>query len=362
VNLNVVLPLGSSLLSFLFAVFLFDQWRERRRPYQLVWAIGMLWYGISAGTEFLGGAFGWGEALYRVWYLIGAIWVAGWLGLGTVMLLARTRFGYAFAVSLGLAGLFTYLSWVRYDYADSGAAPLVYGGIAVLLAVATIVMTYRHDERWPLLAAGLVVIGSAISAVMMATATLAPGSYVDPATHIPTGQLLPGYLRLLTPFFNVTGAFALTFGALYSAYMFMPKRRVLRYSLRPGAAWAEIGGRELHAPATGAASILARVPIALWAVISIAVNFAVSLALEINDLVRGRLNSRVPATILIAIGGLIPAITSGANRFGATSGFFVGEFLGVVFLFLGFLVSVEVFREVRVPFTGIVLHARRADA
>ena len=52
-----------------------------------------------------------------------------------------------------------------------------------------------------------------------------------------------------------------------------------------------------------------------------------------------------PATILIAVGGIIPAITSGLNRFGQTCGFFVGELLGVVFLFAGFLVSVEVFRR-----------------
>ncbi len=352
-DLNVALPLASSLLSFVFAVFLIDQWRERRRPYQLVWAIGMLWYGISAGTEFLGGAFGWGEALYRAWYLVGAIWVAGWLGLGTVLLLAKTRFGYAFAVSLGLAGLFTYLSWLRYGYADSGVAPIIYSGIALILAAVTVVLTYRRDERWSILAAGLVVIGSAVSAVMMATATLAPGSYVDPATHIPTGQLLPGYLRLLTPFFNVTGAFALTFGALYSAYVFMPKRRLIRYSLRdasPGAG------------PTGSMGRLRSIGLLPIAAVAIVVNFLASLPGAVSDLVRGRLNSRVPATILIAVGGLIPAITSGANRFGATSGFFVGELLGVVFLFLGFLVSVEVFREFRVPFTRKVLHVRRAEA
>ncbi len=68
-NLNVVLPLASSILSFVFFAFLIDQWRERRWTYQLVWAIGMLWYGLSAGTEFLGGAFGWSEPLYRAWYL-----------------------------------------------------------------------------------------------------------------------------------------------------------------------------------------------------------------------------------------------------------------------------------------------------
>ena len=67
-NPNVVLPFASSLLSFVLFVFLIDQWRERRRPYQLAWAVGMLWYGVSAGTEFLGGAFGWSEPLYRAWY------------------------------------------------------------------------------------------------------------------------------------------------------------------------------------------------------------------------------------------------------------------------------------------------------
>ena len=88
------------------------------------------------------------------------------------------------------------------------------------------------------------------------------------------------------------------------------------------------------------------------------VNFIVSLPRAATALVSGQLNSRVPATILIAIGGLIPAFASGANRFGNTSGFFVGEFLGVLFLFLGFLVSIEVFSDVRLPFTRVVLRRR----
>jgi hypothetical protein len=344
VDPNVVLPLGSSLLSFVFFVFLIDQWRERRKPYQLIWALGMLWYGLSAGTEYLGGAFGWSEPLYRAWYLIGAIWVAGWLGLGTAFLLAKTRFGYAFAFSLLLAGLFTYLSWRRYAYPESGAAPFVYFGIAVLLAIAVVVLTYRGDERWPRLAAAVVVGGSAISAVMVVAVPLeAPGYVLDPRTHIPTGELFPGYLRLLTPFFNVTGAFTLVFGALFSAYVFMPKRRLIRYRLHRG-----------QSP-TGLARNLA------LGTVGFPVNLAASLPGAVVALLRGRLNSRVPATILIALGGLIPAITSGLNRFGDTSGFFVGELLGVLFLFGGFLVSVEVFRDIRIPFTRLVLRSRPSD-
>src|SRR3989304_1566475 len=79
---NVALPLGASVLSFIFAILLTAQWRERRRPYQLIWAIGMTWYGVSAGTEFLGGFAGWSEPLYRAWYLVGAVWGAAWLGVG----------------------------------------------------------------------------------------------------------------------------------------------------------------------------------------------------------------------------------------------------------------------------------------
>ncbi|MFI5259867.1 MAG: hypothetical protein ACHQ01_09715 [Candidatus Limnocylindrales bacterium] len=340
-NLNVVLPLCSSLLSFIFCAMLVDQWRERRRSYQAVWAVGMLWYGLSAGTEFLGGAIGWSEPLYRAWYLIGAIWVAGWLGLGTVLLLGKTRFGYAFAGSLFLAGLFTALTQAKYDYAGSGDAPIVYFGIAVALAVAIVIDTFRGGETWPRLAAAAMVGGTAASALMMATVSLpAPGWVVDPITHIPTGALFPGYLRLLTPFFNITGAFALTLGGVYSTYIFMPKRRAIRYSL----------GRD-QSPAKFLANLL-------LAPLAIVVNLAVSIPGTIAALLTRRLNSRVPATLLIALGGLIPAITSGLNRFGDTSAFFVGELLGVIFLFAGFLVSIEVFRVIRIPFTGIVLRTR----
>jgi hypothetical protein len=342
VNSNVVLPLASSILSFVFAVMVGDQWLRRREPYQLVWTIGLLWYGISAGTEFLGGAFGWSEPLYRAWYLIGAVYVAGWLGLGTVYLLARTRFGYAFAVSLLLAGLFTALSQAKYHYASSGPAPLIYFGIAVVVAVIIVVLTYRGDARWANLAAAVILVGSLVAAVMAITAHLTPPGYsVDPSTLIPTGEKMPGYLRLLTPFFNITGAFALGLGALYSAYTFMQKRRILRYSLRRDQGLGPFAANLLLAP------------------IAIVVNFVASLPGAAVALVRGRLSSRVPATILIAIGATIPAFTSGANRFGATSAFFVGELLGIVFLFTGFLVSIEVFSDIRLPFTHIVLVRRK---
>ncbi len=119
-NLSVVLPALTSILALVFALALFDQWRERRGGFQLIWTLGMVFYGIGAGCEAIAAASGWNETLYRTWYLTGAVWTAGWLGLGTAYLLGRTRFGYSFALCLFLAGLFTFLVRNKPEYAGAG--------------------------------------------------------------------------------------------------------------------------------------------------------------------------------------------------------------------------------------------------
>jgi hypothetical protein len=341
---HVLIPAITSLLALVFALALLDQWRERRGGFQLIWGIGMVFFGVGAGCEAIAGAAGWNEALYRTWYLTGAVWTAGWLGLGTAFLLGRTRFGYAFALCLFLAGLFTFLVRNRPEYAGAGALPLIYFIVAGILALAVAVETYFQNDRWPMLAAGAVVGATIVSVVLMAATTLpAPGYAVDPATGVPVGTVIPGYLRLLTPFLNITGAFALVLGAVFSTYVFMPKRRVLPYSLDPGQPGDQFLFNLIIAP------------------VAIGVNLVASLPGAVRALVTGHIHSRVPATILIAIGAFIPTVTDSLNRFGATELFQLGKLLGVVFLFAGFLVSVEVFREVRVPFTGIRLRRDPAD-
>src|SRR3954453_7295387 len=161
-------PAVTAVLALVFAAALLDQWRERRQPFQLVWAIGMLFYGVAAGCEALAGANGWNEGLYRTWYLTGAVWTAGWLGLGTAFLLGRTRFGYTFALCLFLAGLFTFLVRNRPEYAGAGTVPLLYFIVAGILALAIAVETYFQNERWPRLAAAAVVGATLVSVAIMA--------------------------------------------------------------------------------------------------------------------------------------------------------------------------------------------------
>jgi hypothetical protein len=331
-TLNVVLPLGSSVLSFAFAAMVFDQWWQRRHAFQLVWAIGLLWYGISAGCEFIGGAFGWSEPLYRAWYLIGAFFVAAYLGAGTIYLLSKTHFGYFAGVTFLTGGLlslvFSHLNAKGTDvalYPGSATAGAVAFTIASLGGIAIIAATAVRNRVAAHIAMGVLVVGSIAVAYMTLTASLAaPGWAVDPSTHVPVGTAFPGYVRVLTGPFNIAGALCLVFGAIYSAYVYMPKRKVLRAKLKT--------------------PVLAQ----LYGGAAVAVNLVPSLPGATSALLRGKLNSRVPATILIAAGAFIPGVTSGLNRFGVTWSFFLGEFLGVLLIFAGFLVSEEVFRNIRI--------------
>jgi hypothetical protein len=342
---TALLPALTSFLALVFALMLLDQWRDRRQGFQLVWATGMLWYGLGAGAEALAAVGGWSEPLYRVWYLTGAVWTAGWLGLGTAFLLGRTRFGYTYAVLLLLSGLIALVIRNSPNYAGSGPLPVLYLIGTVILAIAIGVETYFQNEGWTRFAAGAVVGVTILSVVLMVlTPPLpAPGYALSPTTGQPVGDAMPGYLRLLTPVMNIPGALSLLLGAVFSTYMFMPKKRVLPYSLDPNQPGDQFLFNLCIAP------------------VAIIVNLVASLPGAARDLGAGRLHSRVPATILIALGAFFPTITDSLNRAGSTELFQLGKFLGVVFLFAGFLVSVEVFREIRIPFTDVRLGTARRE-
>ena len=317
--MHIALPLLSAILSFVFAGMVFDQWWQRRHNFQLVWFLGLLWYGIATGCEFLGGAFGWNTGVYRVWYLVGAFLVPAYLGAGTLYLLNKTRFGYFVAASVALGGLFSLLATSK--YAGSATAGYIALGSALVAGAAIALTTWRRREAQGNVAMAFLVAGTVVVAVLVFTASVS-GVVIDPTTHAPLASGFPGYLRVSSVPFNAGGGLALVFGALYSAYIYMPKKRAV--SARMG-------------------------------IFAIAVNFFASLPTAFSALVHGKLNSRVPATILIAVGSLIPAVTSSLSRFGVTWSFFLGEFVGLVLIFLGFLVSEEVFRNIRL---GVTLWTR----
>ncbi len=181
-----VIPLISAAVSLVFAVTVLDQFFARRRPYQLVWAMGLLMYFIGTAVEFWVEVSGLNQIIYRLWYLFGAMSVAAYLGMGTLYLLSRRRVAHI---------------------------------IMAILLVASFYAAFR------------------VFTVSIDLSSL----------HYLSGRAMPQGVRLMTPFFNTFGTVALVGGAIYSAWVFwrhrvMPHRMVSNILIAIGAMLAASGG------------------------------------------------------------------------------------------------------------------------
>jgi hypothetical protein len=204
---NTWLPLISSIVSFVFAFFIFKRYLARKKGAHLIlWGTGMIFYGIGGFCEWYYGFWGWNPLIYRFWYLFGAILVAAWLGQGTVYLLAKRKWANTLMIIL--------------------------------------------------------VIGSLFGAFRVFTATLDPSLLT---TSVHTGSELSGHaittegVRGLTPIFNLYGTVTLVGGALYSAWIFYRKRILLHRTI--GNILIAVGAL---APAFGGAGSRMRIPAALY--------------------------------------------------------------------------------------------------
>jgi drug/metabolite transporter (DMT)-like permease len=169
-SLNSYLPFVSTLVMLIFAVSVFQRYFVRHNPAFLYWGIGLLMFGSGSFAEaYL--ALAWSPVVFFMWYVFGAALNAAWLGHGTLNLLVKKK-------------------WV---------------------AVVTV----------------LLIAGSVVVAVMMATTPLDTSQYMS---GLPISEqyrvIMPAHasVRLTTPFFNTYGMLTLVGGAIYSAYLFWRKR------------------------------------------------------------------------------------------------------------------------------------------
>ena len=86
-----VWPLATAILGFVFAGLVFAQWLRRRRPHQAAWTVGLLFYAVAAVFETWSEyEQSWNPAVYRL-YIVLAASLVGFLGLGSLYLVARRR-------------------------------------------------------------------------------------------------------------------------------------------------------------------------------------------------------------------------------------------------------------------------------
>lgn len=84
-------PLATGLIGFAYVGLLVAQWARRRKPHQLAWAVGFLFYAVAAIMEaYSEYTQSWDPTIYRI-YIVLAASMVGFLGLGTLYLVTKKR-------------------------------------------------------------------------------------------------------------------------------------------------------------------------------------------------------------------------------------------------------------------------------
>jgi hypothetical protein len=133
----------------------------------------------------------------------------------------------------------------------------------------------RDRMRFAHAALALLVLATLLMAGQVLTTPL-DTAQLPAKDEIATGQAFPQEVRIVTPMFNLPGAAMLLLGAVVSGIGFWRRR---------------------DAP------------------------------------------MRVASNVLIAVGAIVPSLSSGLTRFGSTADFYTGQLLGVLCLLAGFIVS-----------------------
>lgn len=184
-------PLVTCIVSFIFAIIVLDQYFAKRKPYQLLWSIGLFMYCISTFTEFWWNVFGPIDIMYRLWYLIGAIFVAAYLGQGTLYLIVKRKIAHIIMAVLGAASVYATYRIFSINIDISGLTELTGVGI------------FPTDIR-----------------------------------------------AIMTPIFNAFGTIALVGGAIYCAIIFwrkriLPHRVIANILIAIGAILPAVGGTHI---------------------------------------------------------------------------------------------------------------------
>lgn len=95
------MPIGTSLMALTFALVIAQRYRQRRSgPHLLWWAAGVLTFAAGTLTEASVTLLGWHLALFKAWYITGALLGGAPLAQGTVYLLCARRTANRLSVAL----------------------------------------------------------------------------------------------------------------------------------------------------------------------------------------------------------------------------------------------------------------------
>jgi hypothetical protein len=185
-SFSFILSVISAVISGIFAVFVLNRWRQKRRPHLLCWGVGLLMYFAGSLSQVILSQV-WSPFFFGLWYWSGALMVAPWLGQGTTyLLLRRGNIARNMNMALALVGVMT-LPW-------------------------TLFLTPFNPDAWR---------PNTDMTEIFRDITDADGNVIQPG--IMPGKS-SGTVRAFSPVMNIWGTLALVGGALWSARLFRRKQ------------------------------------------------------------------------------------------------------------------------------------------
>lgn len=91
-NPVLYLPIATTFIALIFSWIVLQRYRQKGKGAHLLWwAAGILLYGVGTFTEGFVTLFDWNEAVFRTWYISGALLGGAPLAQGTVYLLMQRK-------------------------------------------------------------------------------------------------------------------------------------------------------------------------------------------------------------------------------------------------------------------------------
>ena len=188
------IPIATTLLALSFSVVLFARWRQRGGPHMLWFAVGALTYAAGTITESWTTLFGWNEAVFRAWYITGALMGGAPLAQGSVYLHMKRRtadwLSVALVLAIATASVFVIASPLRYDLVEPHRLTGKVLAWTWVRAFSPFINTYAFI---------FLVGGAAVSAVHFSRSLVTRNRFVGNVL-IAIGALLPGIGGTFTRF------------------------------------------------------------------------------------------------------------------------------------------------------------------
>lgn len=226
-------PFAATAVSLIFSGLVFKQYIQRRKPYQLAWAVALLMFGLGALAETLATLGTWNEFLVKTYYLFGGTLVVGYLGLGTLYVSGDHDTGSAVSTfflgrrfNVIVSTFLTFFLWlmiygIKMYRGNTSVALIVSALYLTLLTVAVFA-----KEKVPSAYLVILLIGTALAAY-----AISQGILTNPSELTETeGWRALGRTRgIKTGAFslNVIGSFILIIGAIQSAISLF-KKHIMR--------------------------------------------------------------------------------------------------------------------------------------